>query len=85
MIAFDVLFHDRHRDSLHNVRTHSHQGLLQIRRCQGIAVDHYGFTLGALALKPSDFCNTGVNSRRVTNGFRTHLAGRIEMLEKPWT
>ncbi len=36
-------------------------GGLQIRRCQGFAVAHYGFTLGALALKPSDFCNTGVN------------------------
>ncbi len=35
-------------------------GGLQIRRCQGFAVAHYGFTLGALALKPSDFCNTGV-------------------------
>jgi len=36
-------------------------GGLQIRRCQGFAVAHYGFTLGALALKPSDFCNTGIN------------------------
>jgi hypothetical protein len=33
----------------------------QIRRCQGIAVDHYGFTLGALALAPSGFCNAGAN------------------------
>ncbi len=40
-------------------------GGLQIRRCQGFAVAHYGFTLGALALKPSDFCNTGVKSESV--------------------
>ncbi len=37
-------------------------GGLQIRRCQGFAVAHYGFTLGALTLKPSDFCNIGVNA-----------------------
>ena len=35
-------------------------GGLQIRRCQGLAVDDYGFTPGALALKPSNVCNTGV-------------------------
>jgi hypothetical protein len=29
----------------------------QIRRCQGIAVKRYGFTLGVLALTPSGFCN----------------------------
>jgi hypothetical protein len=32
----------------------------QIRRCQGIAVGDYSFTLGALALSPSGFCNIGV-------------------------
>ncbi len=36
-------------------------GGLQIRRCQGFAVTHYGFSLGALALKPSDFCNIGID------------------------
>ena len=36
-------------------------GGLQILRCQGIAVGHYGFTLDALTLKSSDFCNVGVN------------------------
>jgi hypothetical protein len=35
-------------------------GGLHIRRCQGLAVDDYGGTLGALALKPSGFCNIGV-------------------------
>ncbi len=33
---------------------------LQIPRCKGFAVDYYGFTLCALALKPSDFYNIGV-------------------------
>jgi hypothetical protein len=32
----------------------------QIRRCQGIAVKRYGFTLGVLALTPSGFCNVRV-------------------------
>jgi hypothetical protein len=36
-------------------------GCLQIQRCQGFAVDHYSFTLGALTLKPSDFCNDSGN------------------------
>jgi apolipoprotein D and lipocalin family protein len=35
-------------------------GGFQIPRCQGIAVKDYGVTLGALALKPSRFCNVGV-------------------------
>ena len=35
-------------------------GEFQIRRCRGFAVADYGFTLGALALKPSDFCNIRV-------------------------
>jgi hypothetical protein len=34
-------------------------GGLQILSCQGIAVSYYGFTLDALTLKPSDFCNVG--------------------------
>jgi len=35
-------------------------GAIQIRRYQGIAVDHYGGTLGALALNRSGFCNVWV-------------------------
>ena len=35
-------------------------GGLQILRCQGIKVTDYNFTLDALTLKPSDFCNVGV-------------------------
>ena len=37
-------------------------GGAQILRYQGIAVNYYGFTLGALALIPSGFCNDGVQS-----------------------
>jgi len=36
----------------------------QIRCCQGFAVNYYSFTLDTLALKPSGFCNVGVNSLR---------------------
>ena len=32
-------------------------GELQTLCCQGIAVSHYSYTLDALALKLSDFCN----------------------------
>ena len=35
-------------------------GELQILCCQGIKVTDYNFTLYALALKPSDFCNVRV-------------------------
>jgi YgiT-type zinc finger domain-containing protein len=37
-------------------------GGLQILRCQGIAVEHYSFTLDVLTLKPSGFCNVGVKT-----------------------
>ena len=37
-------------------------GGLQILRWQAFAVKYYGFTLAALTLEPSDFCNDGVNS-----------------------
>ncbi len=36
---------------------------LQILCCQGFAVSEYSFTLGALALKPSDFYNIKVSPR----------------------
>jgi hypothetical protein len=39
-------------------------GAIQIRRCQGIAVDYYGGTLGALALNRSGFCKVGVKTER---------------------
>jgi hypothetical protein len=37
-------------------------GGLQILRCQGIALAYYGFTIDALTLKPSDFCNVGITA-----------------------
>ena len=37
-------------------------GGLQILCCQGIKVTDYIYTLDALALKPSGFCNVRVNS-----------------------
>jgi hypothetical protein len=36
---------------------------LQILRCQGIEVNNYNFTLDALTLKPSGFCNVRGNTR----------------------
>jgi len=44
-------------------------GGLQIRRCQGLAVAHYGFAPGALALKPSGFCNIGVYEWQKRRGY----------------
>ena len=41
--------------------TFQESGRLQIPCCQGIAVADYRFTLDALALKPSSFCNVGVS------------------------
>ena len=45
---------------LFTLKTTRKVGGLQILRSQGIAVVNYSFTLDALALKPSDFCNVGV-------------------------
>jgi hypothetical protein len=47
-------------------------GGLQILRWQVFAVKYYGFTLAALTLEPSDFCN---------NGVYTHFTAAIK--EKP--
>ena len=44
---------------LFTLKTTRKAGRLQILRCQGITVSNYGFTLDALTLKPSDFCNVG--------------------------
>ena len=40
-------------------------GELQILRCQGIEVNNYNFTLDALTLKPSGFCNVRVNTDQI--------------------
>jgi hypothetical protein len=45
---------------LFTLKTTRKAGGLQILRCQGIAVGNYSFTLDALTLKPSGFCNVGV-------------------------
>jgi len=39
----------------------------QIWCCQGFAVNDYNFTLDALALKPSGFCNVGVKLTSMSN------------------
>jgi len=39
-------------------------GGLQILCCQGFEVNYYNFTLDALALKPSGFCNVKVHSSK---------------------
>ncbi len=47
---------------------------LQILCCQGFAVSEYRFTLGALALKPSDFCNLKVKLSISTVLFAKNIA-----------
>jgi len=46
---------------LFTLKTTRKAGGLQIPRCQGFAVNNYRFTLDALTLKPSGFCNVGVH------------------------
>jgi hypothetical protein len=41
-------------------------------RDQGIAAGIYSFTLDALTLKPSDFCNVGVENRSI-QVFKTNI------------
>ena len=51
-------------------------GGLQIPCCQGIAVADYSFTLHALALKPSSFCNVGVKMTvSISKGLRFAWVG----------
>ena len=45
---------------LFTLKTKRKAGGLQILCCQGIKVADHDFTLDALALKPSDFCNVRV-------------------------
>jgi hypothetical protein len=55
------MLHKQHRKGLFQsafvVYPCGKAGGLQIRRCQGIAVCFYGFTLGVLALQTSGSCN----------------------------
>jgi hypothetical protein len=52
-------------------------GGLQILCCQGIKATDYDFTLDALALKPSDFCNVRVMKlkgwRKISNEYKTDI------------
>jgi hypothetical protein len=50
-VDFALLF------TLRESRRTSDSALFRLRRTVG----YYGFTLDALTLKPSDFCNVGVN------------------------
>ena len=51
--------------TLFTLKTTRKAGGLQILRCQGIAVVKYSFTLDALTLKPSGFCNVGVKKQTI--------------------
>jgi hypothetical protein len=52
-----------HYDSIYKDRIFfGEAGGLQRTRCRGFAVEHYRFTLVALSLKPSSFCNVRANS-----------------------
>jgi hypothetical protein len=56
-------------------------GGTRIRRCQGIEVKRYGFTLGALALSPSDFCNATVSSAAFP--LSALIASKLRLLSVP--
>jgi hypothetical protein len=48
-------------------------GVIQIRRCQGIAVDHCGGTIGALALNRSGVCNVRGNTKDCSGKPAVHV------------
>jgi hypothetical protein len=59
-------------------------GELQILRCHGIAVDYYGFTLDALTLNPSGFCNVGDKTvLRFSENDGNRQSGETGQLAKP--
>ena len=66
-------------------------GGLQIPCCQGIAVADYSFTLDALALKPSSFCNVGVTEfgfvfmERLAEIISQRLKNRTDKLVEGWS
>jgi len=58
--------HSRSKTNFPELFTRSEKtGEIQIPRCQGFAVEDYGFTLGALTLNTSGFCNVRVLSVKV--------------------
>ncbi len=61
---------------LFTLKTTRKAGGLQILCCQGFAVADYSFTLDALALKPSGFCNVRVHLPAL-NENDAHPAGVI--------
>ena len=55
--------HSRSKTNFPELFTRSGKtGGIQIPRCQGFAAEDYGFTLGALTLNTSGFCNVRVLS-----------------------
>jgi len=60
-------------------------GGLQIPCCQGIAVSDYSFTLDALALKPSSFCNVGVYPSAWESGSVFQYTIIVDIAEEPYT
>jgi hypothetical protein len=63
VLCIDVTICEFHKNLfLNHLFPFGKAGELQILRCQGFAVDYYSFTLYALALEPSSFCNVGVNA-----------------------
>jgi hypothetical protein len=63
---------------LFTLKTTRKAGGLQILCCQGIKVADHDFTLDALALKPSDFCNVRVKKpkrwRKISNEYETDFS-----------
>ena len=58
--------HSRSKTNFPELFTRSGKtGEIQIPRCQGFAIQDYGFTLGALTLNTSGFCNVRVLSVKV--------------------
>ncbi len=58
-------------------------GELQILCCQGIKVTDYIFTLDALALKPSGFCNVGVSFSNLLTSPNNSVVASAGMLSSP--
>ena len=62
---------------LFTLKTMRKAGGLQILCCQGFEVNDYDFTLDALALKPSDFCNVRVTLNQMLRillmNLKTHV------------
>ena len=60
------------------------QILSRRRRDQGIAVVNYSFTLDVLTLKPSGFCNVGVNTNKISTGLRQNAGPKRSCIFIRW-